>query len=94
MWKNVFIESCILSALIFGGFYLNANLLKSEITASQKTQNRTLDQYHWVHISGSPGAESVQEVRNRIEHISGADTPAAATTPHLSGVPQPEPSLP
>ncbi len=93
MWKNVFIESCILSALIFGGFYLNANLLKSEITASQETQNRTMDQYHWVHISGGAGSEYTQEVRNRTDHISGADTPDTREAPpaHLSGARQPTP---
>ena len=31
MWKNVFLESCILSALVFGGFYLNAAQLQPEI---------------------------------------------------------------
>ena len=31
MWKNVFLESCLLSGLIFAGFYLNATLLKEEL---------------------------------------------------------------
>ncbi|NIS85415.1 MAG: hypothetical protein GWN10_10050, partial [Nitrospinaceae bacterium] len=53
MWKNVFIESCILSALIFGGFYLNATLLKKEISVSEEhIQNESERQAQWAHISG------------------------------------------
>ena len=31
MWKNIFFESCLLSALIFGGLYINANNIKEEL---------------------------------------------------------------
>ncbi|MFQ5673326.1 MAG: hypothetical protein ACE5G9_09535 [Nitrospinales bacterium] len=56
MWKNVFIETCILSALIFGGFYLNASILKKELfdahenlLLDQKTQSRL----NRLHFSGN-----------------------------------------
>ena len=31
MWKNIFLESCLISALIFGGFYINAKFIKNEL---------------------------------------------------------------
>ena len=36
MWKNIFLESCILSSLIFGGFYLNTSLLQDELYSDEK----------------------------------------------------------
>ena len=34
MWKNIFLESCLLSALIFGGLYINANYIKKRLSSS------------------------------------------------------------
>jgi len=45
MWKNIFLESCLLSALIFGGFYINAKFIKEEL---YKNEEKTL-----ARISGS-----------------------------------------
>jgi hypothetical protein len=45
MWKNIFCESCILSVLIFGGFYLNITLLQDELYSQDNNK---------VHISGIP----------------------------------------
>ncbi len=39
MWKNVFLESSILSALIFEGFYLNATLLQGELYSLDDFKN-------------------------------------------------------
>ena len=36
MWKNIFLESCLLSALIFGGFYINAKFIKEEIYKNEE----------------------------------------------------------
>lgn len=36
MWKNIFLESCLLSALIFGGFYLNATILQDDLYSEDK----------------------------------------------------------
>ena len=70
MWKNIFLESCILSALIFGGFYINTTLLQDELYSEDNNK---------VHISGIP-----QPLKNHISgqlskeestvHISGITT--------------------
>jgi hypothetical protein len=70
MWKNIFLESCILSALIFGGFYLNTTLLQDELYSADNNKS---------HISGIP-----QPLKNHISgqlseddstvHISGITT--------------------
>ena len=44
MWKNIFLESCLLSALIFGGLYINAHYIKDELYQENKKGS--------VHISG------------------------------------------
>jgi hypothetical protein len=44
MWKNIFFESCLLSALIFGGLYINANNIKEELYEKDLKS----------HISGAP----------------------------------------
>jgi|GEM_PF-1239867 len=70
MWKNIFIETCILSALIFGGFYLNASILKKEIfdahenlLLGQKEQSRL----NRLHFSGNLfTSESAELARSRI----------------------------
>lgn len=71
MWKNIFWESCLLSALIFGGFWINSNFLKQQIdTSDQKIQH---DQSHALppssHISGNLTHE-VQK-KETTQHISG-----------------------
>jgi hypothetical protein len=52
MWKNIFLESCLLSALIFGGFYINTSLLQVELYSEDNNK---------VHISGIP-----QPLKNHI----------------------------
>jgi hypothetical protein len=64
MWKNIFLESCLLSALIFGGLYINANSLKEELYENNGK----------AHISGVP--TSVTHISgggmDDINNISGA----------------------
>ena len=62
MWKNIFIESCLLSALIFGGFYIQSNIIKREINSSDRAIQEKL-----MHISGGIYPELI--VTN--EHLSG-----------------------
>jgi len=71
MWKNVFLESCILSALIFAGFYLNTTLLKEELYS-----NNSKDSSYISHISG------VGTLPEPPKHISGQET---EEKPHISG---------
>tara|TARA_B100001123_G_C15090657_1_gene939505 strand:- start:695 stop:943 length:249 start_codon:yes stop_codon:yes gene_type:complete len=73
MWKNVFLESCILSALIFGGFYINATLLKDELYSEETRASSYL-----VHISGF--TESLPAPK----HISGHKTEKKISS-HVSG---------
>lgn len=74
MWKNVFLESCILSALIFGGFYLNATLLKDELYSNNDRTRSSLS-----HISGyGLPLESPQ-------HVSGEKSKLAPLS-HISGL--------
>ncbi|MFT4578797.1 MAG: hypothetical protein ACI9UO_001623 [Nitrospinales bacterium] len=67
MWKNIFLESCLLSALIFGGLYINANSIKEELYENNQK----------AHISG--GATSVTHISGEktvdINNISGASFP-------------------
>ena len=71
MWKNIFIESCLLSALIFGGFYLNTVFLQDELYSEDSNK---------VHVSGFSsnlknhisGQTSEKEPK---VHISGINTP-------------------
>ena len=65
MWKNIFIESCLLSALIFGGFYIQSNIIKREINSSDRAIQEKL-----MHISGGIYPELI--VVN--EHLSGVKT--------------------
>jgi hypothetical protein len=71
MWKNIFIESSILSLLIFGGFYMNAHFQKEKITASEEKVRLQQDSSPAVHISGmaSPG-----KVVRPSQHVSGGIT--------------------
>ena len=71
MWKNVFIESCLLSALIFAGFYLNATLLKDELYSDD---NKATSYFNHISGDGVP-----LELPN---HISGQES---KKEPHISG---------
>ena len=79
MWKNIFIESCLLSALIFGGFYIQSNIIKKEINSSDRAINDSLNQKKLMHISGGIYPELI--VTN--EHLSGVKT--KLPTGHMSG---------
>lgn len=90
MWKNVFIESCILSALIFGGIYFNAAHLKKEISSTQESfRDESSDKFVWTHVSGmgvpnvNPDAEKKTPV-----HISGHSDPVSRGA-SISGADQP-----
>lgn len=89
MWKNVFIESCILSALIFGGFYFNASILKKEITVSQDNiQNESAAKNVWTHISGNAVADKNNKGKDKTAHLSGNLTEGIPVPP-ISGTRQP-----
>ena len=79
MWKNIFIESCLLSALIFGGFYIQSNIIKSEINSSDRAINESLTHKKLRHISGGIYPELI--VTN--EHLSGEKTKLSIG--HMSG---------
>ena len=65
MWKNIFIESCLLSALIFGGFYIQSKIIRAEINSSDRSIQTKI-----THISGRIYPELI--VTN--EHLSGVKT--------------------
>ena len=71
MWKNIFIESCLLSALIFGGFYLNTMFLQDELYSGDNQK---------IHISGSTNiienhiSGQISE-KKTTAHISGIKIP-------------------
>jgi hypothetical protein len=67
MWKNIFIESCLLSAFIFGGFYIQSNIIRDEISLSDRSINDSLSGKKIMHISG------IYNPRISLEnkHISG-----------------------
>jgi hypothetical protein len=90
MWKNVFIESCILSALIFGGFYFNAAHLKNEISVNQDTfSNDSQDKLLWTHISGFEIPVTYPEGKKKYQaHFSGNSTSVTPIAP-ISGADQP-----
>ena len=71
MWKNIFLESCILSTLIFGGFYLNTAFLQDELYSDEK-------EYSSNHISG------LATNFNSEKHISGQISEKENLT-HISG---------
>ena len=74
MWKNIFIESCLLSALIFGGFYIQSKIIRAEINSSDQSIQTKI-----THISGGIYPELI--VTN--EHLSGVKTKRPIG--HLSG---------
>ena len=67
MWKNIFFESCLLSALIFGGLYINANNIKEELYEKDQKSHISGAPTTLNHISGGK-----TEDRN---NISGASFP-------------------
>ena len=73
MWKNIFLESCLLSALIFGGLYINANYIKKEL---YENEGKNLDR-----ISGA--ATPVNNISGKksefLNNISGTSFPAKST---------------
>ena len=79
MWKNIFIESCVLSALIFGGFYIQSNIIRDEINSSDITIKKVLQQKKLMHISGN----NFVEANLLEEHVSGAKISQPKI--HLSG---------
>ena len=79
MWKNIFIESCLLSALIFGGFYIQSNIIKSEINSSDRAINESLNQKKLTRISGG----IYPELFLINDHLSGVKT--KLPTGHISG---------
>ena len=79
MWKNIFIESCLLSALIFGGFYIQSNIIKSEIKSSDRVINESLAHKRLMHISG--GIYPELTITNG--HLSGVKTKLSIG--HMSG---------
>jgi hypothetical protein len=89
MWKNVFIESCILSALIFGGIYFNAAHLKEEISSSKESlHGDSSDKFVWTHVSGMAVPSATPNANKKTEtHISGNKAPALPVPP-ISGAHQ------
>ena len=79
MWKNIFIESCILSALIFGGFYIHSIIIQREINVSDQSIRKQLRQQNLFHMSGS---NTLKSTSNR-KHISG--TMSDLNFGHVSG---------
>ena len=67
MWKNIFLESCLLSALIFGGLYINASTIKEELYENDQKSHISGIPTHVNHISG----EKTEDRNN----ISGASFP-------------------
>ncbi len=86
MWKNVFIESCILSALIFGGIYFNAAHLKEEISSVQESlHDKGPDKFVWTHVSGMGVPNAISNDKKTKTHISGNVAPVSP----ISGADQP-----
>jgi hypothetical protein len=52
MWKNIFLESCLLSALIFGGLYINASSIKEELYEKDQKSHISGASTKVNHISG------------------------------------------
>lgn len=84
MWKSVFIESCILSALIFGGFYLNTAYLKNEISHTKDLINEHTEKEGLAHISGK---SFLPEHSKRSDHVSG-NLLERESSAHISGAQQ------
>jgi len=79
MWKAIFIESCLLSALIFGGFYIHSKIIKEEIDVSDDSIKQLSARQKLAHISGVKFSKSgVKE-----DHLSGNTTKRPLG--HISG---------
>ena len=76
MWKAIFIESCLLSALIFGGFYIHSKVIKEEIDTSEDSIKEISARQKLAHISGINSL-----IKN---NISGNETKAPLG--HISGI--------
>ena len=72
MWKNIFLESCLLSALIFGGLYINAHYLKGELYQDNKKASAHISGVSTIpkHISGNDSEKS--------NNISGSSFPISS----------------
>ncbi len=77
MWRNIFLESCLLSALIFGGFYLNSAQMKSELPSPSSIRD---SQVAWDHISGKLYPQD--EAKKRF-HVSGSEDSSTIKEDHL-----------
>ena len=73
MWKNIFLESCLISALIFGGLYINANYIKKEL---YENKEKTL-----ARISGAatPANNICGKKSEFLNNISGSSFPTKST---------------
>ena len=73
MWKNIFLESCLLSALISGGLYINANYIKKEL---YENKEKTL-----ARISGAatPANNICGKKSEFLNNISGSSFPTKST---------------
>lgn len=92
MWKNIFIEASLLAVVIFGGFYINANILKKEISVSR--ENLIIEQStHRArsHVSGN--MFKTPENATSLQHLCGAKSDQK-TFPSFSGAGQEAESKP
>ncbi len=78
MWKNIFIEACIISLLVFGGFYVNANYLKEKLVPT----NGSTTSISPTHISGH--IQPQKNVTSPIQHVSGNPTAQKPPNPSKS----------
>ena len=72
MWKNIFLESCLLSALIFGGLYINAYYIKGELY-----EDNLKDTAHISGVRTTPSNISGNEFENA-NNISGSSFPISS----------------
>jgi len=77
MWRNIFLESCLLSALIFGGFYLNSVNMKNDLSAPPQSEH---SQVAWDHISGKLFPKD--ETKSNF-HVSGSGETSSTKADHL-----------
>ena len=70
MWKNIFLESCLLSALIFGGLYINANYIKKEL---YENEEKTLAR---ISSAATPANNISGKKSEFLNNISGTSFPA------------------
>ena len=86
MWKAIFIESCLLSAIIFGGFYIHSKTIKEEIEVSEDSIKKLSSLQKLGHISGNNS--SILDLTDN--HLSGKNTKAKLG--HISGKSQKHPT--